>query len=143
MKKAQFEARKKASRMVGSLTAKEKLIFLSALYWGEGSKRDFSLTNTDPELIKVFVEGLNGILGIKAEDFRVSIRIYEDLDKEKCLTFWSGITGVPVKKFVNVDILKGKKSGKLKYGMCRLRIRKGGNMLKYLIALKREVTRLF
>ena len=142
-KKAEDRAAEKASEMIKSISEKEKLIFLSALYWGEGGKGDFNLTNTDPELIKVFVRGLRDVLEIKTEDFRVSIRTYEDLDKNKCLDFWSKITGVPKDKFVNVDVLKGKKEGKLPYGMCRLRIRKGGNMLKYLTALRKVVTELF
>jgi len=128
---------------INTLSDKERLIFLSALYWGEGGKGDFNLTNTDSELMKVFVKGLKEIFGLKTDDFRVSIRTYEDLDKDKCLIFWSKITGVPKEKFVNVDVLKGKKEGKLPYGMCRLRIRRGGNMLKYLTALRKQVTKLF
>lgn len=142
-KKAEDRAAERASEMIKSISEKEKLIFLSALYWGEGGKGDFNLTNTDPELIKVFVKGLREVLEIKTEDFRVSIRTYEDLDKDKCLCFWSKITGVAKDKFVNVNVLKGKKIGKLEYGMCRLRIKKGGDMLKYLTALRKEITRLF
>lgn len=141
--KAEEKARKKASEIIKSISEKEKLIFLSALYWGEGGKRDFNLTNTDPELVSVFIRGLRDILKIKTEDFRVSIRTYEDLDKDKCLSFWSKITGVPKDKFINVNVLKGKKIGKLEYGMCRLRIKKGGDMLKYLTALRKEISRLF
>ena len=142
-RKAEEEAADKAKRAVGSLSDKERLVFLSALYWGEGGKGDFNITNTDPELVRVFVKGLKDVFGIKTDDFRVSIRTYEDLDKDKCLDFWSKITGVSKDKFVNVNVLKGKKEGKLPYGMCRLRIRKGGNMLKYLTALRKVVTELF
>lgn len=142
-RKAEEDATSKAIAEVSSLSNKERMIFLSALYWGEGGKGDFNLTNTDSELMKVFVKGLREIFGIKTDDFRVSIRTYEDLDKDKCLTFWSKITGVPKEKFVNVDVLRGKKEGKLAYGMCRLRIRRGGNMLKYLTALRKQVARLF
>jgi len=142
-RKAEEDANNKASVAINTLSDKERLIFLSALYWGEGGKGDFNLTNTDSELMKVFVKGLKEIFGLKTDDFRVSIRTYEDLDKDKCLIFWSKITGVPEEKFVNVDVLKGKKEGKLPYGMCRLRIRRGGNMLKYLTALRKQVTKLF
>ncbi|PIV00335.1 hypothetical protein COS54_03210 [Candidatus Shapirobacteria bacterium CG03_land_8_20_14_0_80_39_12] len=142
-RKAEEDANNKASVAINTLSDKERLIFLSALYWGEGGKGDFNLTNTDSELMKVFVKGLKEIFGLKTDDFRVSIRTYEDLDKDKCLIFWSKITGVPKEKFVNVDVLKGKKEGKLPYGMCRLRIRRGGNMLKYLTALRKQVTKLF
>lgn len=141
--KALDQARIKAEKVVKSLSDKEKALFLAAIYWGEGSKKDFGLSNTDPRLISIFVKGLTSIFEVKKEDLRVSIRIYEDLDKDECLEFWSTITNVPVDKFIGVNILKGKKVGKLKYGMCRIRVSKGGNLLKYISALKEEVVNYF
>lgn len=128
-----------AQKLVKKLTFKEKLLFLSALYWAEGSKGDFGLSNTDPLLISTFVAGLRTLFHIEDDSLRVSIRIYEDLDKEKCLQFWSKIVKIPKEKFVNINILKGKKIGKLPYGMCRVRVRKAELLLKkvratYLIA---------
>ena len=136
---AENEAQKKASTVIRNLSNKEKLILLASIYWAEGTKKDFDLSNTDPEMIKVFVYGLEKILGIPKSSLRISIRTYEDLDKQKCLAYWSKIVGVSPENFVNVDVLKGKKNGKLSYGMCRIRIRKGGNMLKYMAALKRRI----
>ena len=136
---AEYEAQKRANGVIRSLSDKERIIFLCALYWAEGGKKDFNLTNTDPEMIKIFVYGLENILGIPRSCFRISIRTYEDLDKQKCLDYWSKIVGIASDNFVNVDVLKGKKNGKLPYGMCRVRIRKGGNMLKYMAALKRKI----
>ena len=143
MKIKEKYAQKQAQKTISQLTEKERVIFLSALYWGEGGKADFNFTNTDPELIKVFINGLQNILGISKDKLRVSIRIYEDLDKKKCLEFWSSTTGVPINKFVSVNILKGKKIGKLSYGMCRIRITKGGDMLKYIKAIYHRVSALF
>lgn len=143
MKFAEERAFKQAKRTISTLSEKEKAIFLSALYWGEGSKSDFGLSNTDSELIKVFVNGLEKVFHIPKEHFRVSLRIYEDLNKEKCLDYWSKIIGIPPHKFVNVNILRGKKTGKLPYGMCRIRIKKGGDLLKYITALKKQVVELF
>lgn len=132
-------AEEKAKKTILSLSEKEKIIFLTALYWGEGSKSDFNLMNTDADLIRVFIQGLQEIFNISKDRLRISIRIYEDLDKQKCLEYWSKITGVPAEKFVSIDILKGKKKGKLLYGMCRVRILKGGDMLKYIKALKNRI----
>lgn len=142
-KKAENDASEKAKTALKSLSNKEKMLLLSALYWAEGSKRDFGLSNSDPNLIKVFIKGLTEIFGINKDDMRVSIRIFEDMDKQKCLAFWSEITGVHVEKFVNVNVLEGKKKGKLPYGMCRVRVIKGGDMLKYITALKNRVIELF
>ena len=143
MKIKKKKAEERAKKTIIALTNNEKMLFLSALYWGEGGKTDFNFINTDPELIKVFIYGLQKIFGISKDRFRISIRIYEDLDKNKCLKYWSKITGIPIRKFVNVNILKGKKAGKLSYGMCRVRITKGGDMLKYIKALYRRVAYLF
>lgn len=128
-------ALKEAKRLVTTLSKKEKLLFLSALYWAEGSKKDFGLSNTDPNLIKVYVESLRDLFNVSDDRFRISIRIYEDLDKEKCLQFWSGIVKIPKEKFVSVNILPGKKKGKLPYGMCRVRISKGEELLKRIQAI--------
>lgn len=143
MKVRERLAQEKAEKSVLSLSNKEKIIFLTALYWGEGSKSDFSLTNTDADLIRVFIRGLQEIFNISKDRLRISIRIYEDLNKRECLKYWSKITGVPAEKFVSVNILKGNKKGKLPYGMCRLRILKGGDMLKYIKALKNKIIDLF
>ncbi len=126
-------------KLVASLSIKEKLLILSALYWAEGSKKDFGLSNTDPGIIKVFVAILRNVLLVKEDRFRVSIRIYEDLDQKKCLSYWSKIVGIPKEKFVSINILKGTKKGKLEFGMCRIRILKGGDLLKKLYGINKSV----
>lgn len=143
MRIAKEKAYEKASILINNLSKREKIIFLSALYWGEGNKKDFNLINSDSDLIKVFVDGLTHCFNIKKDDLKISIRIYEDLDKGECLKFWSTITGVPVNKFVSVDILKGKKKGKLNHGMCRVRVKRGGDLLKYILALKKRIVESF
>ncbi|HEX6977336.1 MAG TPA: hypothetical protein VF185_03190 [Patescibacteria group bacterium] len=136
---AEKDASIKAKALITNLSTKEIAIIISALYWAEGTKSDFSLTNSDPQLIKLFINGLKKIFNIEAERFRLSVRVYEDLNVEKCINFWSIITGLPKQNFVGIDILKGKKTGKLEYGICRVRVLKGGDMLKYLKAIKNEL----
>ena len=143
MKAAEERAYLKAKETIDRLSGKERLIFAVALYWGEGNKKDFGLTNSDPELIRVFVWSLENLFSIDKNRLRVSIRIFEDMNRAKCLDYWSKIIGLPVEKFVNVDILRGKKKGKLKYGICRVRILKGGDVLKYLVALKKVIVENF
>lgn len=124
-----------AKNMLSSLSLKEKVLVLVSLYWAEGSKQDFGLSNTDPNLIAVYLQTLREVFGVKDSELRISIRIYEDLDKEKCLQFWSKIVNIPKEKFVNVNILPGKKKGKLQYGMCRVRVSKGEKLLKRVKAM--------
>lgn len=137
------KAWKKALKELTSLSKKEKLILLSALYWAEGNKKDFIITNTDSDLISIFVKGLIDIFKIKKSDIKISIRIFEDLDKETCLNYWSKVTNIKKDDFLKTTILKGKKKGKLNYGMCRVRVRKGGFLLKYILACKDRIKELF
>ena len=131
------EATDEAIKFILNPTQRDKILFLSALYWAEGNKKDFILSNTDPNLIKVFITALRQVFKVDDERLRISIRIYEDMDKEECLDFWSNIVKIPKEKFLNVNILYGKKQGKLKYGMCRVRVAKGGDLLKKVNAINK------
>lgn len=129
-----------AKNFVNKISQRDKLLFLSALYWAEGNKKDFILSNTDPNLIKVFITTLRQVFKLENDRLRISIRIYQDMDKEECLTFWSSIVEVPKEKFLKVNILYGKKQGKLRYGMCRVRVAKGGDLLKKIHAINKIFT---
>ena len=143
MQKAEKLAKEKAKKSVMELSERERLLFLVALYWAEGNKGDFIITNSDPLLMKVFVQGLIKIFNIKMDEISVSIRIYDDLNQHSCKLYWSKEIGVPIDNFRSANILEGKKLGKLPYGMCRVRVKKGGDLLKYIKALQSEVVSLF
>lgn len=128
-----------AKEQIKDLSAREKLLFLSSLYWCEGFKKDFGLTNSDPVLVKVFVQLLLDVLKIEKNRIRASIRIYEDMDKEACLSFWSKLLEIPKSDFLSVETKSGKKNGKLKYGMCRIRVLKGADYLKKMVATNKIV----
>lgn len=126
-------------KLIEGLTPKEKLLFLCALYWGEGNKKDLILTNSDPDLIHVFVNGLRELLEITDERLRISIRVYSDIDVDKALTFWSEVVKIPREKFLKTAVLEGKKNGKLQYGMCRVRVLKGGSLLKRIQGINKAI----
>ncbi len=136
------KALEEMNQLIDSLSIKEKLLVLSSLYWGEGEKRDFGLSNTDPNLVRVFMWCMREVFGVDEDRFKISIRVYEDLDKEECLKFWSQVTNIPVSEFLATDVLLGKKLGKLTYGMCRIRIKKGGDLLKKVKAVNSIITKL-
>lgn len=56
------------------------------------------------------------------------------------IRYWAQIIGIPSNRILNVNILKGKKRGKLQYGMCRVRVTKGGNYLKLLQSVAKVIT---
>ncbi len=132
------KARDQANKIIRVLDRKEKLLILITLYWAEGSKRDLQLVNTDPFLIKVFIECLSA-LGITRDHLTISLRLYEDIDREKAIKFWTKETGISRDKISYIDIKKGNKKGKLPYGMCRVRVSKGGFTLKLIYSLIEKV----
>ena len=135
-------AQHEASILITRPSRKDRLLVLASLYWGEGTKSELNLLNTDPSLIKVSVRCLKE-LGIDKSDLRVSIRTYEDLDRDTVITHWARVVGIPKKKILNVDVLKGRKKGKLKYGMCRVRVTKGARHFKLIMSLIEEIRRKF
>lgn len=134
------DAEQKAEQLIKNLGKTEKFLIAVCLYWSEGTKQDFSLSNTDPDLIKTFITCLEEI-GVNKNELKVSVRIYEDLDRNQAINFWAKIIGISPSDILNVNILKGKKHGKLPYGMCRVRVTKGGNYLKLLQSAVKVIKR--
>jgi len=136
---AKTKAKKEATNLIRKLNKKERILIMSSIYWGEGGKRDFNLTNTDPYLIRLFIDGLIKEFAITRERIRLSIRIYEGMNEKECINYWLKTTRLSKSNLVSVNIIKGRKKGKLKYGMCRVRVLKAGNVLKYVNAIKEQI----
>ena len=110
-------------------------MILASVYWGEGRKsNEFSIINSDPYIILVTLEGLK-LLGVGVEDIKISLRIFDDLDIRSVTSFWSNFLGINSTLFGNPEIITGKENGKLKYGMCRLRISRGQRYFKLMVSM--------
>lgn len=141
------ETRRQASfaqavRLIDKLTLRDQLLIAACLYWGEGNKRDFSLSNTDPRLIETFLSCLIK-LGVRRDRFKVSIRIYEDIDEARARRYWAKIAGISPTEITSVNVLSGKKLGKAPYGMCRVRLTKGNDYFHLLMAAIRLINAEF
>lgn len=132
-------AHKKAEELFPSLTWRDKILINAVLYWAEGTKRDFNFINTDADMIRFFVHVLKNSFHIKNDDFKITLRIYEDLDKNSCLRYWSEVTGIDLGKNTAVNILSGSKKGKLQYGMCRVRVKNGGLLHKEFFSIIKRI----
>jgi hypothetical protein len=92
------------------------------LYWGEGdkvTKNTVRLTNTDPELIRLFIFFLEEICKIPREDVRISLLIYPDLDEKECRNYWAGTLSRGPENFTKNILIQGRhKTRRLKYGVC-------------------------
>ncbi|MES2023271.1 MAG: hypothetical protein V4439_01160 [Patescibacteria group bacterium] len=134
-------SQEKAKSLISNLTSKEKLLILASLYWGEGTKSELNIINGDPSMLRVFLSCLKE-LGIKNSEIKATIRIYEDLSHKDVIKFWSKYLNLPVECFKNVNVLKGKKTGKLPYGMCRLRVVKSSKYFKLIVSLIERIKTL-
>ena len=128
------EAKVKASTIIKNLGFKEKMLILSCLYWGEGNKKELNIINSDPYMIRTFILCLKD-LGVKESELKISLRLFEEINKKKAIKFWSKAVRLPSSLIKKIDVIHGNKVGKLEYGMCRLRVKKGGKYFKILMSM--------
>ncbi len=126
-------AYEKAKILINS-SNREFLIALAMLYWSEGSKNSCVFTNSDGKMIKLYLSILEKILGIQKHEIKLTLRIFSGMHEGECLNYWSKILDISKKNFT-VYLNDGGISGKTKYGMCRVNIKKSGNLLKLIRAL--------
>jgi len=77
------------------------------LYWGEGtkaSKHSVRLGNTDPELIKMFIQFLVELFDVKKEKLRFGLQIFSDTDPQKALDFWVNALNVETSQFTKIIV---------------------------------------
>lgn len=103
--------RNQSKNEIGQITSNELKMIGLALYWAEGYKRPISkngrvvtyhpvaLSNSDPELIQIFLRFLREVCGVSDEDIDADIRIYEHMNEAELLRFWQGVTRLPQENF--------------------------------------------
>jgi hypothetical protein len=133
-KKLWKTAENEAVTLLKKIDKRDKLLVLASLYWGEGTKNELNIINSDPKLIQVFISCLKEI-GIKENDLRISLRLYNDININEAKKYWAKICKINIKNILSVNILRGKKTGKLPYGMCRIRVTKGGKSFKLIMSM--------
>ena len=97
------------------------------LYWGEGNKKSkdsVRLGNTDPALIRKFLEFMVKILGVNEDKIRFGLQVFSDMPKSKVLKFWLEQLrshGIKKEQFYKVIITPARSLGtyreKSKYGV--------------------------
>jgi hypothetical protein len=102
------------------------------LFWAEGSRSRNSVrfTNSDPAMVRVFVNFLRQCFEVPNVAFRVDCNLYADHIEPKrgIERFWLETLGLPStclrKTIVNVysNYSKRKRKNKLPYGTCRVTV---------------------
>ena len=106
---------------------KDNQLFLAGLmlYWGEGDSKIENclvrLSNTDPEMIRIFSLFLRKILDVPKDRIKINLILYPDLDDKKCKDFWSEYSEIPKETFYKTQFIKGRHPTKrLSYGICSI-----------------------
>jgi len=129
-----LESKKNAQKLIKKLYLRDKIFLLVGIYWGEGTKKELNIINSDAILLKAFIEFIKEI-GVTKNRIKASVRIYNDINHNKAIDYWANILDLKKDQFFRVETIKGKKKGKLEFGMCRLRIEKSSKEFKLLISL--------
>jgi len=94
------------------------------LYWGEGTKKDkysVRLGNTDPKLIKRFIDFLICIYKIDEKKLKFGLQIFSDMSPERSRRFWQRELNVSKNQFHKVIVTPSRGNGnylnKTKYGV--------------------------
>ncbi|MSR67202.1 hypothetical protein EXS65_00010 [Candidatus Peribacteria bacterium] len=94
------------------------------LYWGEGTKANkysVRLGNTDPELLRTFLEFLVRFFRIKKVDCRFGLQVFTDMEPTKVLDFWSKKLKIPKRQFYKLTVTRSGSLGtyrkKSQYGV--------------------------
>lgn len=135
-----YKAKGIAHQVIKEINAEKTApIILSALYWAEGSKNGFVFTNTDADMIKIFLKILRESFGVTNNNIAATIRINASNDGAKCIRYWRKVTNIPWQN-MGVNINSKQNKSKSKYGILRLTIKKGGRLLKIVNSLNAELT---
>jgi len=78
-----------------------KKLLCSFLYWGEGSKNTNALifTNSDPIMIKAYLNLLRSSFILNENKFRGLVHIHEYHNENEIKNYWSKITRIPLNQF--------------------------------------------
>ena len=126
--------RRAASQVEGrAMIRREGHLFVAGvmLYWAEGDKTSRNaarLSNSDPEVLRLFVRFLRGCFGVKDEQMSITCNLFADhvSRQHEIEQFWLDVVALPrgrlCKSFVNrySKYSQKKRRNKLPYGTTRV-----------------------
>ena len=123
---------------------KELFVAGLALYWGEGSKADWSrvaLANTDPQVLKFFIYWLKSIYKVQSKDLKVALQLYKDMDIKKEIKYWAEFLNISIKQFIKPYIKESlscriNHKGSFGHGTCTIMFNKVELKEKIMMQLK-------
>ncbi|HQO38464.1 MAG TPA: hypothetical protein PK107_06570 [Candidatus Omnitrophota bacterium] len=111
-----------------SLTNRDKQLKIAGimLYWAEGTfnGNTVDFTNSNAEMIKIFLKFLRKICGINEERLRVYLYAYEHQNISELQDYWHTVTNIKLSQFTKPFIRKNNLNvtkRKLPYGLVHIR----------------------
>ena len=89
-------------------------------------------TNSEPNLIKLFLDFLRRFIGLNENKLKCQLSIYNEQNKNEIELFWSDLLKIPIKNFNKTYIFKPKniKNKMILRGTCKLRYHDKESFLK-------------
>ncbi len=87
------------------------------LYWGEGTRRNpfaVRISNTDPALLRVFIDFLRTICRVQPEKIRIELILHADVNPQEAISYWSCELGIPPSQFRRPTSLPSRGNGTYK-----------------------------
>jgi hypothetical protein len=124
-----FKNKPASFRVKGNKSKSEKLLEIAGLmlYWAEGYKSEKSggidFANSDPRMIRVFINFLRSSYTLDESRFRIFIYCCANQDIVALTNFWSNLTKVPKSQFTKPYIKNDfRDDGRImQYGMIHVR----------------------
>lgn len=88
------------------------------LFWGEGNKRSKStirLGNTDPKLIRAFMNFLRNIYNIDKNKIRCGLQVFSDTSPGIAKRYWIKELKIPASQFYKVTVTPARNLGTYRY----------------------------
>ncbi len=117
-KKRAEEVRSYASKEVKTLARNKLFITGVSLYWAEGYKKgakgskwkSVDFANSDAAMIEIMMEFFREICGVENQNIKLQLISHSNVDVEKAVSFWSGITKIPRNQFTKTCCSTSKSS---------------------------------
>jgi transcriptional regulator with XRE-family HTH domain len=125
-----------------------------SLYWAEGRRRNnknqVSISNSNSNILKIFILFLKKYFKIKNEDLTIRMKYYTDIfDTTKIEKYWCDVLKLPkicirkgVVDYYSTYSLK-KKKGQNPYGTCTLRVNKSMSMINHIYGAIEKYSQIF
>lgn len=135
----------KARKEIGAISQRDLWIVGIVLYWAEGSKEKIShpgsgvtLSNQDPDVIRLFVLFLKRICKISVSDIQYEIYIHQNAQMriEQAIDYWREVIGekgaMPFRVYYKKHKIRTNRQnvGETYYGMLRVRVKQSSRLLR-------------